>query len=41
MENGILTVQTGTSSLLEIEFDGNQRNQQVDFRPELPIIFRF
>jgi len=34
-ENRILTVRTGTSSLLEIEFDNNQRNEQADFRPEL------
>jgi hypothetical protein len=41
MEDRILTLRTGTKPLLEIEFDANQRNDQVDFRPELPIIFRF
>lgn len=40
VESGILTTRTGATSLLEIEFDGNRRQKQVDFRPYLPFIFR-
>ena len=40
VENGILTTRTEATSLLEIEFDGNWRQKQVDFRPDLPFIFR-
>src|SRR4029077_9374362 len=32
VENGILSTRTGTTSLLEIEFDGNRRKERVDFR---------
>jgi hypothetical protein len=39
VESGILRTQTGATSLLEIEFDGNRRNEHVDFRPHLPFIF--
>ena len=40
VENGILTTRGGATSLLEIEFDGNRRNQTVDFRPHLPFVFK-
>jgi len=40
VESGILATRTGATSLLEIEFDGNRRQKQIDFRPHLPIIFR-
>ena len=40
VESGILTTRTGATPLLEIEFDGNRRQKQVDFRPDLPFIFR-
>ena len=40
VESGILASRTGPTSLLEIEFDGNRRQEQVDFRPDLPIVFR-
>jgi hypothetical protein len=40
VESGILTTQPGATSLLEIEFDGNQRKQNVDFRPHLPFVFQ-
>jgi hypothetical protein len=39
MDSGILRTQTGATSLLEIEFDGNRRKESVDFRPDLPFIF--
>ena len=39
VENGILATRTGTTSLLEIEFDGNRRKEQMDFRPHLPFVF--
>jgi len=37
---GILATRTGSASLLEIEFDGNRRKEQMDFRPHLPFIFQ-
>ena len=40
VESGILATRTGATPLLEIEFDGNRRQKQVDFRPDLPFIFR-
>ena len=40
VESGILSTRTGATSLLEIEFDGNRRQKQIDFRPHLPIVFR-
>jgi hypothetical protein len=39
VESGVLSARTGTTSLLEIEFDGKRRNAHVDFRPHLPFIF--
>jgi len=41
MENGVLEVQQGPQSLLEIEFDGRRRKEIQDFRPHLPCVFRF
>ena len=40
VESGVLATRTGATSLLEIEFDGYQRKEQVDFRPHLPVIFQ-
>jgi Glyoxalase-like domain len=40
VESGILASRTGATSLLEIEFDGNRRKEQMDFRPHLPFVFR-
>jgi len=40
VENGILATRTGATSLLEIEFDGKRRNERIDFRPHLPVIFQ-
>lgn len=39
--SGILGALPGAASLLEIEFDGSRRNQTRDFRPHLPLVFRF
>ena len=39
VESGVLAARTGTTSLLEIEFDNKRRNEHVDFRPHLPFIF--
>jgi hypothetical protein len=39
VESGILASRTGATSLLEIEFDGNRRKEQMDFRPHLPFVF--
>ncbi len=41
VKQGILSTRAGEKSLLEIEFDANQRSQTVDFRPHLPLVFRF
>jgi hypothetical protein len=38
--SGVLAARTGATYLLEIEFDGHQRKEQVDFRPHLPVIFQ-
>jgi hypothetical protein len=40
MESGVLETRMGAASLLEIEFDGQQRKKHVDFRPQLPVIFQ-
>jgi hypothetical protein len=40
VESGILSTRTGTTSLLEIEFDGNRRKKRADFRPHLPFVFQ-
>lgn len=40
VESGVLATRTGATSLLEIEFDGHQRKEHVDFRPHLPFIFQ-
>lgn len=40
VECGVLAARTGATYLLEIEFDGHQRKEQVDFRPHLPVIFQ-
>ncbi len=40
VESKIVSSREGAKPLLEIEFDGQRRNQAADFRPHLPIIFR-
>ena len=40
VESGILATRAGATSLLEIEFDGNRRKEQMDFRPHLPFVFQ-
>jgi len=40
VESGVLSARTGTTSLLEIEFDNKRRNEHVDFRPHLPFVFQ-
>jgi hypothetical protein len=40
VESGVLTTRNGAAPLLEVEFDGNQRNERIDFRPDLPIVFQ-
>jgi len=40
LESGVLTTRTAPAPLLEIEFDGNQRNERIDFRPHLPVVFQ-
>ncbi len=40
VESGVLATRTGATHLLEIEFDGKGRNEHIDFRPHLPVIFQ-
>jgi hypothetical protein len=40
VESGILSTLTGAAPLLEIEFDGKPRNERMDFRPHLPVVFQ-
>jgi hypothetical protein len=40
VESGVLSAQTGATSLLEIEFDSKWRKEHVDFRPHLPFVFQ-
>lgn len=39
IESGVLMSRLGETPLLEIEFDGGRRREQVDFRPHLPFVF--
>ena len=41
VESGILSSKDGPESLLEIEFDDNERKEITDFRPYLPVVFQF
>jgi hypothetical protein len=41
IEQKIVTPRAGEKHLLEIEFDANRRSQMADFRPRLPLLFRF
>jgi len=40
VQAGVLSTRAGAASLLEIEFDGQRRRAQADFRPHLPVIFQ-
>lgn len=39
IESGILSNRQGEGPLLEIQFDGCYRNQIIDLRPDLPMVF--
>lgn len=41
IEHGVLATRMGNGPLLEVEFDHNKRGRNVDFRPHLPLVFRF
>ncbi len=41
METGLVSVQPGKEHLLEIVFDGYQKGCRADFRPHLPLVFRW
>jgi hypothetical protein len=41
IKSGVLSAQTGLKPLLEIQFDGERHGKFADFRPQMPIIFRF
>ncbi len=38
---GVISSNTGPEHLLEVQFDGGQQAQRVDFRPDLPLVFRW
>ncbi len=40
-ESGVITFSRGDDHLAEIEFDGGQQGHMVDFRPALPLRFRW
>ena len=40
VDSGLLSTRSGLEYLLEIEFDRGGREQIVDFRPRLPLVFR-
>ena len=40
VKNRMVSTRLGEGSFLEIEFDGNRRNQMADFRPHLRLVFR-
>jgi hypothetical protein len=40
-EAKVLAARMGSEPLLEIEFDGGVRGRVEDFRPRLPVVFRF
>jgi hypothetical protein len=39
VEDGVLTVVAGAEYLTRIELDGGVREESVDLRPELPVVF--
>jgi len=39
--SGVIALRTGTEPLLELEFDAGRRASSLDFRPALPLIFRW
>ena len=41
VEDGVLAIRTGTTSLVEIVLDGHRKREYADLRPDLPVIFRF
>jgi hypothetical protein len=39
--NGVIALETGVEHFLELQFDSLRRGMTLDFRPALPLIFRF
>jgi hypothetical protein len=37
----VITVETGAEHLLELQFDGGTESRHIDFRPDLPLVFRW
>jgi hypothetical protein len=37
----VITLATGAEHLLELQFDGAGKGWEVDFRPQLPLVFRW
>ena len=40
VQQGVLSIREGTEHLLEVEFDGRRKQQVLDCRPHLPLVFR-
>jgi hypothetical protein len=36
----VITLETGAEHLLELQFRGGPEGGQIDFRPDLPLVFR-
>jgi hypothetical protein len=41
IDAGLVKMRVGAGHLLEIAFDGESQRQRADFRPDLPLIFRW
>jgi hypothetical protein len=39
--HGLLTCRISDEYLLELHFDGAHQNKRADFRPHLPLVFRW
>jgi len=38
---GVISSNTGPENLLELQFDGCHQDRSMDFRPDLPLVFRW
>jgi hypothetical protein len=38
---GVISSDAGSEHLLELEFDGNRQAKRADFRPDLPLVFKW
>jgi hypothetical protein len=38
---GVIALGTGAEHLMELQFDGGRKGRRIDFRPDLPLVFRW